>query len=134
MKYLRVASACEKRLLQEVYMNKALVDNPVIPELTRKNVDEMVHNSQIMWKDGGNISCQGAKRGKLKIRAILTHSTLAFLWFSRVVHHVHKASKLLIHASHACGVGSTTCGSIGGEGGVLSRSARYSNNSRCVKL
>jgi len=37
-------------------MNKAPFENPVIPEVLTKNVDEVVDNQQIMWRDGGQLS------------------------------------------------------------------------------
>ncbi len=36
-------------------MNKVPFENPVIPEVKAKNVDEVVDNSHIMWRDSGQL-------------------------------------------------------------------------------
>ena len=56
MKYRRVASESEKCLIQEVYTNKTPFENPVIPEVLTRNVDDMVDNSHITWRGCGQLS------------------------------------------------------------------------------
>lgn len=38
-----------------MYTNEVPFENPVIPEVLTKNVDEVVDNSHIVWRDGGQL-------------------------------------------------------------------------------